>query len=120
MISHGLSQRHGGEHCLTPLFQNNAEYKLWQEHIAQHQIKSYALQPGEQEVFLGIDSGSTTTKVVVLDKEQRMLFSDYRVNQGSPIASVEGLNIFTNAPNNTIFIHFVLPNSSAILCAAIT
>ena len=36
----------------------------------------------DDEVFLGVDSGSTTTKVVVTDREGRLLFTDYRSNNG--------------------------------------
>ena len=34
------------------------------------------------EYYLGVDSGSTTTKVVLLDEEGRMVYSDYRFNEG--------------------------------------
>lgn len=43
--------------------------------------------------FIGIDSGSTTTKIVVLDGDSRVLYSYYNMNGGNPIKAVEdGLN----------------------------
>ena len=48
---------------------------------------------GTQDVFIGIDSGSTTTKIVVLDEDSRLLYSYYNINGGNPIKAVEeGLN----------------------------
>ena len=50
------------------------------------------------EVYIGIDSGSTTTKFVVLDTEGRMLFSDYSSNNGNSFEAFRGaLNRFANA-----------------------
>ena len=37
-------------------------------------------------VHIGIDSGSTTVKVAVIDENAELLFTDYRPNQGDPIA----------------------------------
>ena len=36
-------------------------------------------------VHIGIDSGSTTVKLVVIDQDARILFSDYRPNLGNPV-----------------------------------
>ena len=37
----------------------------------------------DNRVFMGVDSGSTTTKLVVLDAEGRLLYRDYRNNNGN-------------------------------------
>ena len=34
------------------------------------------------DCFLGIDSGSTTTKIVLIDENERVIFQDYRRNEG--------------------------------------
>jgi activator of 2-hydroxyglutaryl-CoA dehydratase len=45
--------------------------------------------------FLGVDSGSTTTKIVALGLDNQVLFSWYRNNNGNPIqAVVQGLTSF--------------------------
>ena len=36
-------------------------------------------------VHIGIDSGSTTVKMVVIDEQARILFTDYRPNLGNPV-----------------------------------
>ena len=40
-------------------------------------------------MFLGIDSGSTTTKFVVIDNDYQVLYHDYRVKMGNPLGTVE-------------------------------
>ena len=74
---------------LPRIFADEAEYSAWQTRIAKGNYQRGTLQPGPQRATLGIDSGSTTTKVVVLDEEQRILYSFYRNNNGNPIAAVE-------------------------------
>ena len=47
---------------------------------------------GIQEVYLGIDSGSTTTKIVLLTDDDKLLFTYYTPNNGNPVLAVkEGL-----------------------------
>lgn len=74
---------------LKPIFADEAEYRQWQTRIAAHRIPRTEFKTGVQEVFLGIDSGSTTTKIVVTDEESRLLFTYYTVNGGNPIEAVE-------------------------------
>lgn len=89
-----LLSRHGGaaEHgCprLAPLFADAAEHSRWREKHAHTALREAELQPGEQRAWLGIDSGSTTTKVVVTDDDGAIIFSDYRYNDGHPLQAVE-------------------------------
>lgn len=51
--------------------------------------KTGTLKPGKQEVYIGIDSGSTTTKIVVTDKDANLIYSFYSNNGGKPIETVE-------------------------------
>ena len=39
-------------------------------------------------VFIGIDAGSTTTKLVLIDNEGTLLYSLYGSNEGNPLQSV--------------------------------
>lgn len=74
---------------LKPIFQSEEEYAAWQKRISQHSIQTTSFKPGRQDVFIGIDSGSTTTKIVVTDTEARLLYTYYKVNGGQPIETVE-------------------------------
>ncbi|MDD6553314.1 MAG: acyl-CoA dehydratase activase [Prevotellaceae bacterium] len=76
---------------LAPLFTDEDDYARWKADKARFQINEAPLRQGRQDVFLGIDSGSTTTKVVALrmdDGHPVMVFSDYRMNLGNPILAV--------------------------------
>ena len=77
-------------YTLPPLFGSEEEYREW--------VKSKNLTPTlsqgegasplggdgkEVRFFLGVDSGSTTTKIVLLDEEGRLAYKDYSYNNGN-------------------------------------
>lgn len=70
---------------LSPIFNNEQEYESWKKEKEQHKIEYATLQPGLQEATIGIDSGSTTTKIVVLDNDNLNPYSYYHDNNGNPI-----------------------------------
>lgn len=79
---------------LKPVFTDQREYAQWEQRIASHQLSRSSWKEGPQEVFLGIDSGSTTTKIVVIDTDCNILFTFYKPNRGHAIETVaEGLNL---------------------------
>lgn len=78
---------------LEPIFENEGEYRAWQQRMNSHVIETAGLAEHKGYAYLGIDSGSTTTKIVVTDEQQRILFSYYAPNQGDPIRTViDGLS----------------------------
>ncbi|MBT9873891.1 2-hydroxyglutaryl-CoA dehydratase [Bacteroides salyersiae] len=78
---------------LKAIFENETEYTAWKNRMAGNKIKKAEMKAGEQDVFIGIDSGSTTTKIVVIDTDSRLLYSYYNNNGGNAIKTVEeGLN----------------------------
>ena len=79
---------------LPPVFNNAEEYAAWRHRIASNKIPRAPFNTGCQDVFIGIDSGSTTTKIVVLNERSELLFSYYSNNKGNPIRTVaEGLTL---------------------------
>lgn len=74
---------------LTAIFESKQDYENWKTRISKDNIAKAKLNPGEQEVFIGIDSGSTTTKIVVTNTENQILYTFYKKNQGNPIETVE-------------------------------
>ena len=77
---------------LQPVFKNGGEYAEWRRRIARYGLKPADWRSGEQDAFIGIDSGSTTTKIVVLNDNGELLYSFYKNNAGNPIETVaEGL-----------------------------
>ncbi len=86
---------------LKPLFANQTEYD---EFVARHNSHSVPRKEGveyEGDAYLGIDSGSTTLKVVLTDAEGSIIFSKYQSNQGMPIDVVKStlLEMYEKYPN---------------------
>ncbi len=74
---------------ISPIFADGVEYSDWKKRISDNIIHKSSLKHGVNDVFLGIDSGSTTTKITVLDRDKQLLFSYYGNNGGNPINAVE-------------------------------
>ncbi len=74
---------------LPPLFVSDNEYQAWKSAKSQYNIPQKALAKGDQQAVIGIDSGSTTTKIVATDLQGNILFTYYATNNGNPIETVE-------------------------------
>lgn len=68
---------------LEPLFTSKKEYEAWLEgkRHKKFPIASFDNMT-EQPYFLGVDSGSTTTKIVLLNAKGEIVYRDYAFNQG--------------------------------------
>ena len=73
---------------LAPLFKTNTEYEEFKQRHENNKVKKGDLATYEGDVFLGIDAGSTTTKLVAIDREGTLLYSLYGSNEGNPLHSV--------------------------------
>lgn len=92
MLESDMTSVNAPSNRLHPIFDGTDAYQHWKESKSKHHLDRAELKEGVQEAFLGIDSGSTTTKIVVLDRERRLLYSFYKGNKGNPIQTVtEGL-----------------------------
>ncbi len=74
---------------LDPIFNSEEEYARWTKEKHGHGMRHAPLTAGRHEVYLGIDSGSTTTKIAVMDDAFNLLYSFYKNNNGDPIHTVE-------------------------------
>lgn len=72
-----------------PLFADEEEYETFRARHARASVPQVPFGAEYAEpVHIGIDSGSTTVKVAVIDEQARLLFTDYRPNEGSPTALI--------------------------------
>ena len=75
---------------LPALFRDQAEYQGWEERRMRHKIARVDIsQLNGNGLFLGIDSGSTTTKIVLIDEQGRVAFEYYVNNKGDAIGAVQ-------------------------------
>lgn len=81
---------------LEPLFQNKEEFIAWEKGNEINKVKQISIDEADtSQCFMGIDSGSTTTKIIVTDKKENILFSFYESNKGNPLEAVtHGLQKF--------------------------
>ena len=70
---------------LEPLFKNQAELDEFEVRHSEQKAKRGDLAKTHGPVFLGLDSGSTTTKAVLIDKDGRIIWNFYAHNQGNPV-----------------------------------
>ena len=70
---------------LPALFENEAAYNDFCHRHALAVVEKAELSSYTGNCFLGIDAGSTTTKLAVIGEKGELLFSFYAGNQGNPI-----------------------------------
>lgn len=70
---------------LAPLFNDEEEYNEFVKRHERATLKRGDIKKYRGECFLGIDAGSTTTKLVLIGKNGELLFSHYSNNSGNPI-----------------------------------
>ncbi len=87
---------------MEPLFQDEQEYKDFCEQHNQYKVKKGALESYSGNCFLGIDAGSTTTKVALVGDDGTLLYSFYSSNNGSPLkTSIRAIQeIYAKLPEN--------------------
>ena len=78
---------------LEPLFLTPRHFDEWKKESGTLCIPSCPISEYlGTECYLGIDSGSTTTKIMVIGKDREALFSFYRNNNGNPVkTAIQGL-----------------------------
>ena len=77
--------------AVPPFFTSEGEREEFSRRHALPDFQPYQPRPGETvRAYLGIDSGSTTTKFVLMDQEERLLDQFYASNEGDPLRVAQG------------------------------
>ena len=92
-----------------PLFKDQLDYREFVERHKQSDLKYEDIKTYRGDAYLGIDAGSTTTKLVLITPEGKLLYQYYGSNKGQPLdviaaklediydLSTDGLNIKASA-----------------------
>ncbi|MDY2941372.1 MAG: acyl-CoA dehydratase activase-related protein [Varibaculum sp.] len=72
---------------MRPLFANDAEWREFQDRHGTEIIESLPTDQASGDCYLGIDAGSTTIKAVMIDEQNRIVFTHYASNEGDPVAA---------------------------------
>lgn len=82
-----LSNARTGGNTVTgePLFASRREYEEFVERHKAHDLSFADLQTAKGDAYLGIDAGSTTTKIVLITEKGELLYQYYAANRGQPL-----------------------------------
>ena len=96
---------------LEPLFREESEYEDFKTRHSYATVEKEDINNYEGEIFLGIDAGSTTTKLALISKSGKLLYSFYENNNGSTIDTAK--RAMENIKN-------IIPKNSYIACSCST
>ncbi len=91
---------------MQPLFENQAAYDEFTKRHNSHSVVAEDLSTYEGNCFLGIDAGSTTTKVALVGENGSLLYSFYSSNNGNPLATTITAikDIYTKLPKTATIV----------------
>jgi len=86
--------------AIEPLFKSEEEYAEFKKRHDNAKVIFREAGNYSGKAFLGIDAGSTTIKLVLIDEEGQILYSHYQPNSGNPVPIIRDclLNIYNNFP----------------------
>ncbi len=86
---------------LKPLFSIDADYEEFKKRHNNDKVQRADLNTYTGDAFIGIDAGSTTTKLVLIDRDGNLLYSLYGSNEGNPLNSVIKMlkELYTTLPD---------------------
>ncbi|WP_129596683.1 2-hydroxyacyl-CoA dehydratase [Anaerophilus nitritogenes] len=92
---------------IPPLFESQEEYETFKNRHEKHKVKKVDIKTYRGNAYLGIDAGSTTTKIALIDEDGALLYSFYGSNMGKPLeSSIESLkDLYKKINKNTKIIH---------------
>jgi len=74
---------------LEPLFRDRAEFNDFLDRHGRAVVQKEDISAYKRNCFLGIDAGSTTTKLVLIGENGELLYRFYASNQGDPIRTAQ-------------------------------
>ncbi len=85
----------GSYNSLPPLFKTEDDLLAFRKRHQQASLKTIDPSTYKGNAYLGIDSGSTTIKMCIIDESNNLLHTRYQSNKGNPVEAVrEFLNSF--------------------------
>ncbi|MEG1779443.1 MAG: acyl-CoA dehydratase activase, partial [Oscillospiraceae bacterium] len=82
----GVMETH---HHLPPLFEDENEYREFVRRHKHSDVVHSDPYSYSGDIFIGIDCGSTTTKLAVIGMDNSLLYSYYSANKGNPLSIIQ-------------------------------
>ncbi len=70
---------------MEPLFASKEDFNAFEKRHSKAQVEKGNLSEYKGKAYLGIDAGSTTTKIALIGEKGELLYSFYSNNNGSPL-----------------------------------
>ena len=92
---------------VDPLFKNKEELEAFRARHAKAVTPKGDIKDAEGPCYLGIDAGSTTLKVVLINSKNEIIFSHYGPNHGKPLEKSQELieKIYSLLPKGAYIAH---------------
>ncbi len=92
---------------MEPLFESEEEYKKFQTRHASKSVKTADLASYKGDCYLGIDAGSTTTKIALVAEDGSLLYSFYSSNNGNLLGTTMNaiIDLFDKLPEDAHIVH---------------
>ncbi len=74
---------------LRPLFKNKKELEEFRQRHDKDKVLKKDINTYKGNAYLGIDAGSTTAKLVLIDDDANIIYEDYQSNMGNPIDTIK-------------------------------
>lgn len=105
-LSNGIQMEFEVER-LEPLFASRTEYELFTTRHNSDKVTTAKLEDYTGNCYLGIDAGSTTTKVALIGEDGSLLYSFYSSNNGSPLKTAISAicDIYKKLPKSAKIVH---------------
>lgn len=85
---HHMANDLGVKQSLVPLFEDQKALEAFRARHHIHHVPTQDLQSYKGNAYLGIDAGSTTTKIALISETGKLLYSFYGSNKGDPLQLV--------------------------------
>ncbi len=91
---------------MEPLFSSREEYDSFRRRHDSHRVEKADLDSYQGRCYLGIDAGSTTTKIALVGEDGSLLYSFYSGNNGSPLKTAIGAlkDIYAQLPEGVTIV----------------
>jgi len=110
-LSSFLTAPNNSINTLKPLFNDENDYNEFLKRHDKTSINHIDISQANGNLFLGIDAGSTTSKLVLLDENDTLVYSFYSNNLGQPLMTIK---------DAIIDIYEKLPQTAQIVSSAVT
>ena len=101
----------GKSRFLPPLFADEAEYAQFQDRHQRDSVPQADLQTYQGGAYLGIDVGSTTSKLALISENGNLLYTYYASNKGNPLPIIQ---------QQLLHIYELLGENNSLRAAAVT